>query len=384
MDKQTITKAFEAHFGTPALVVRAPGRVNLIGEHTDYNNGFVLPAPIDKQIVLAVAKNNSNQCRAYSSDFEQQEIFAINEGSLAPSKYGWTDYIKGVIEQIQKAGHQVEGFDIAFGGDIPVGSGLSSSAALECGTGFALSELFGLGLSRLAITQMAQKAENEFVGVKCGIMDQFANMFGKPGHVIKLDCRALTHEYFPFEMEGYKIVLFDTQVKHSLASSAYNERREECEAGVKRIQAHHTTVQSLRDCNLDMVNSILNDAPGNIQKRCRYIVEEIARVTAACENLKAGDLQAFGQKMYATHHGLQHDFEVSCDELDVLVTIAKQHESVLGARMMGGGFGGCTINLVKAEKAEQVAKAVISEYHNQLGKEAKTYFTKITGGTELI
>ncbi|QMU26767.1 galactokinase [Adhaeribacter radiodurans] len=379
---QDIVARFKELYGSQPVVVRSPGRVNLIGEHTDYNNGFVLPAAINKEIYFAVAPNNTNTFRVYSFDLNEQAEFSLDQ--VKKSDINWANYLLGVIAQIQKAGHQLPGFDVVFGGNIPIGAGMSSSAAIECGLGYALNHIFNLSIEKLDLVKMGQKAEHEFAGVMSGIMDQFANTFGKKNHVVKLDCRSLDYQYYPFEISDYRIVLCDTQVKHSLASSEYNTRRQECEAGVELLQKYYPEVQSLRDATEEMLAAHEQEFDPIIYKRCRYVVQEDNRVEAACHDLEKNDLVAFGQKMYASHQGLQHDYEVSCPELDFLADLARQDEAVLGARMMGGGFGGCTINLVKLSGLDAFTQKMAEAYQQQFNITLKTYVAEIVDGTGLV
>jgi galactokinase len=342
--------------GSDPLIVRSPGRVNLIGEHTDYNHGFVLPAAIDKAIWLAIGPRKDKEIHLVSLDLDRAWRGSLD--ALAPSALHWPDYLLGVVQQLIQNGHRLGGFNIVFSGDIPLGAGMSSSAALECATVFALNELFGLDLDKLTMVRLAQKAENTFVGVQCGIMDQFASLFGRRDHVIRLDCQTLEYSYFPFNLEGIRIVLLDSNVKHSLASSEYNTRRRQCEAGVRLIHGHYPAVNSLRDVTQHMLDSYVAPVDRLVDRRCRYIVGEKARQLAATEDLKKGDLAAFGRKMFETHHGLSRDYEVSCQELDFLVDQVKDDSAVIGARMMGGGFGGCTINLVREEAIDALVNRV--------------------------
>lgn len=377
-----IREIYQQQFGDPTLIVRSPGRINLIGEHTDYNLGFVLPAAIDKAIYLAIGKREDDKILLYAADLNETytgSITAVNK-----SGQQWPDFILGVVKQLQKAGHLLTGFSAVVMGDVPLGAGLSSSAAVECATVFALNELFGLQLERLKMVQTAQKAENEFVGLQCGIMDPFASMFGKEGHVIRLDCRSLDFAYMPFATDAYRIVLFDTGVKHSLASSEYNLRREECEAGVRMIQRTYPQVNSLRDAAPYMVNECLQGGDPIVYNRSRFVVEEINRLQEACDDLVNNDLIAFGQKMLATHDGLSQLYEVSCAEADTLVDLVRNRPDVLGARMMGGGFGGCTINLVKKESVATLIKELEELYHARFGRIPASYVVTIANGTSLV
>lgn len=377
-----IAERFKSTFGTAPLVVRSPGRVNLLGEHTDYNNGYVLPAAINKAIYMAVSRRDDHLIHIISQDLGLSYMGDTRQ--VKPSSLHWPDYILGVLQQLQGQGHVIGGFNCVFGGDIPLGAGMSSSAALECATAFALNELFGLGVDRLAMVKLSQKAENEFVGVQCGIMDQFASMFGQRGHVIRLDCQSLDYEYVPFNTEGIRIVLLDTNVKHSLASSEYNTRRLQCEAGVKLIQAQVPGVKSLRDATPAMLEQYVAPADALVYQRCRYVVEENLRLLAASTDLQQGDIAGFGRKMFATHDGLSKLYEVSCPELDFLVEHVRDNPAVIGARMMGGGFGGCTINLVKEEAIEALVARATPAYAKAMNKELKVYIGQIENGTSLL
>lgn len=377
-----IESSFKALFGTQALIFRAPGRINLIGEHTDYNQGWVLPAAIDKAIYLAIGKREDDTIHLFSEDYG--EHFQTTTGNVQRSGKLWPDYILGVVEQIRKDGHSLSGFNLVFGGDIPLGAGLSSSAALECATATALNSLFDLAYRPLDLALMSQAAENEFVGVKCGLMDQYASIFGKKGHLIKLDCAAREHSYVPFSTSDLRIVLFDTRVKHSLASSAYNERREECETGVALVKAHHPHVNSLRDINEIMLRQYVKPHNEIVYQRCSYVVGEMERLQTACRHLENEDFRQFGACMFETHEGLKSQYEVSCPELDLLVEMVKDRPEVAGARMMGGGFGGCTINLVQAEAAESLAAEIAALYQQATDMQLATYFVRIEDGAGCV
>ncbi|AWW30397.1 galactokinase [Echinicola strongylocentroti] len=382
MNPEIITSAFVELFDKKPIVVKSPGRINLIGEHTDYNEGFVLPAAINKEIVIAVQKNDSEECRLFSNDFQESLTFGLND--FEPMEGGWGNYVMGVVAQLQKAGYSIEGFDLVFGGDVPVGAGLSSSAAVENGVCLALSELFDLGLERLDMLKYAQKAEHEFAGVQCGIMDQFASMMGKDDHAIRLDCRSLEYSYFPIELGDYQIILCDTQVKHSLADSAYNDRRKECQEGVAAVQRTNQTVKSLRDVSLELLEETKSTISEVVYRRCKFVIEENARLLKGCELLEKGDIKGFGQQMYGSHDGLSQMYEVSCKELDFLADFAKSREAVAGARMMGGGFGGCTINLVEKSAKETFEKEVAAAYEEAFGKSLQIYEVDVTDGTRVV
>jgi galactokinase len=369
-------------FNQEPLIVRSPGRINLIGEHTDYNLGFVLPAAINKAIYLGIKKREDQLIKIHSLDFNDDFQGDLNE--IQSSDKLWPDYLLGVVEQIQKKHQIAQGFNIVFGGDIPPGAGLSSSAALECAMAFGLNHIFNLSYEKMDLVRLAQAAENEFVGVKCGIMDQFASVFGQQNQFMRLDCRSLEYAYVPFLADDIQIILFDTRVKHSLASSAYNERREQCEQGVKWIQEIHPEVKSLRDASEEMLLTHVKPKNQKIYERCNFIVSEIQRLQDACNDLENNDLQSFGKRMFETHFGLKDLYEVSCDELDLLVDLVKDNPNALGARMMGGGFGGCTINLVKREAVEDLIAHVSASYHAKTGSEMLNYIVKIENGTSII
>ena len=379
---EKISKIFHDKFNEDALIIRSPGRVNIIGEHTDYNDGFVLPAAIDKAIYIAISPRNDDKICLHAVDFN--EDFNCTLSTIAPSKQHWPNYVLGIVDQLQKKGFELKGFNAVIDGDVPVGAGLSSSAALECATAFALNEMFGLKLYKLEMVQMAQKAEHLFAGVKVGIMDMFASMFGKAEHAIKLDCRSLEYEYIPLHLNNIKIVLFNTNVKHSLASSEYNVRRQQCEQGVEWIKENYPQVKSLRDATLEMLNECVLSKDALIYKRCKFIVEEIQRLLKACEDLKQNDIQSLGEKMFLTHEGLSKEYEVSCKELDFLVESVKNNNAVLGARMMGGGFGGCTINLVKEDAIDNLVNEITEVYQREMKLPLTTYIARIENGTEII
>ena len=376
---QAVLADFRQRFGYAPLLVRAPGRVNLIGEHTDYNGGFVLPAAIDKEIIFAVGLNGGPAIRLVAHDLgETFELASAAE--ISPSTTHWANYLLGVAAQLQLRGIAVPGFDCVFGGTIPVGAGMSSSAAVECGLAFALNQLLRAGLGTMELARLAQQAEHTYAGVQCGIMDQFASLFGRSGQVVRLDCRSLDYAYFPFDTAACRIVLCNSGVKHSLASTAYNTRRQECEQGVAALQRHYPQVHSLRDATLAQLETHRAEFDPVVFRRCAYVVQENARVEAACRHLEAGDLAAFGQQMYASHAGLRDDYEVSCPELDALVAAAQGQPGVFGSRMMGGGFGGCTINLVAPDKVDSFVASVSAAYEQQFGRKPETYQTSIVGG----
>lgn len=380
---EKIKKIFGARFGTNPLVVRSPGRVNIIGEHTDYNDGFVLPAAIDKAAYAAVTLRDDDEIHLFAQDLN--ETFTIRIDELKPiGDASWPNFILGAAAQFQKKGVQLKGFNLVLASDVPIGAGLSSSAAIECATVFALNELLQTNLDRVELVKMAQKAEHEYAGVMCGIMDQFASMMGKKDHVIKLDCRSLAYEYVPFKLNGIKILLLNTNVKHSLASSAYNNRRKECEQAVKWVKAYEPTVNSLRDATEDMLNKYVLPKDALIDSRARFVVQEIDRLQKGCEDLQLGNIAALGKKMFETHDGLSNMYAVSCKELDWLVDAVRNNETVIGSRMMGGGFGGCTINLVKEEAIEALVASIKPAYEAAMDLPLTYYVASIENGTEII
>lgn len=371
-------------FTAQPILICSPGRVNLIGEHTDYNQGFVLPAAIDKAIVIGMAKNDIGMIRLRSIDMEVPNYRTPISETYEHTGVDWAQYVIGVVDQLQKAGHVIGGFDCGFGGDVPIGAGLSSSAALEGGIAFGLSTLFNLNLSRLEMTTISMQAENQFVGVQCGIMDQFASLHGQKDSVIKLDCRSLNYEYYPFQWNHVGVLLCDTKVRRTLVGSEYNVRRHQCETGVSVIARTHPNVKTLRDVTFDQLEAHKDQLDEVVYRRCLYVLEENQRVTDACAALQKGDLSAFGKLMDASHKGLRDDYEVSCDELDILVDATASLDGILGSRMMGGGFGGCTINLVVMDKLDESIAHIRKVYLERTGIEAGFHVVKIGNGTHLI
>lgn len=401
-----VINTFKNHFGeSPKIIVRAPGRINLIGEHTDYNGGYVLPAAIDKAVYFAVSPREDDECHFISHDLN--EVFMVNLKKLAATdQYSWANYLMGVLDEIQKElnvretskvfqasdtsdtsnvkRQTLKGINLVFGGEIPSGGGVSSSAAIENGIGFAVNELFGLGLSRIDLVKISQRAENNFVGLKCGIMDMFASMMGKENAVIRLNCNSLEYEYFPFNAPDYRLVLCDTMVKHALVDSEYNTRRAECEEGVALFEKYDSSVKTLRDVKFDVLRARKSELRPVVFKRCKYVIEEIARVEEACKVLKENDLVAFGKMMSETHDGLQNEYEVSCKELDFLAEKARHTEGVLGARMMGGGFGGCTINLVRTDVIEAFIHDMKTAYKAAFDIDLPCHVVTLKNGVEIL
>jgi len=376
---EKIRNTFYKKFNTKGNVYSAPGRVNLIGEHTDYNNGFVLPGAIDKQIAIEIAPNNSNTFNVFSIDFSQEISF---EADGKTSEYLWANYIIGVIMETKKLGHHVPGFNCVFSGNIPEGTGMSSSAALECAFSFAINDLFKLKLTKIELAKIGQMSEHNYVGVRCGIMDQFASLFGEKDKLIKLDCQSLEYELIPFNLVDYKVTLIDTRVKHSLANSEYNIRRSQCEEGVEFLRKNNKAINSLRDVSIADLNRVKEQLPAVIYDRCSYVIEENERLLKACNFLKAGDIISFGEQMYKSHEGLSKKYEVSCEELDFLVDVAKKSGSVIGSRMMGGGFGGCTINLIKKENYKSFTDLVSDEFEKKFDRKPFFYDVNIKDGAK--
>lgn len=383
MDIEYVRSRFIKHFdGTTGSIYTSPGRINLIGEHTDYNGGFVFPGAIDKSIMAEIKPNGTNKVKAYSINMKDMVEFGLNEED-AP-RTSWARYIFGVCREMIKRGVEVKGFNTAFAGDVPLGAGMSSSAALESTYAFALNDLFGNNrIDKFELAKVGQATEHNYCGVKCGIMDQFASVFGKKNHLIRLDCRSLEYQYFPFAPQGYKLVLVDSAVKHELASSAYNKRRESCENVVAAIKRNHPEVEFLRDCNAEMLAEVKGHVTEEDYMRAQYVIEEIQRVLDVCDALQKNDYDTVGQKMYETHHGMSKLYEVSCEELDFLNDIAFDC-GVTGSRVMGGGFGGCTINLVKEELYATFTEQVKKQYAEKYKKLPKLYDVIIGDGARRL
>ncbi len=383
MLEQKISKYFQEKFGTqPEIIVRAPGRINIIGEHTDYNGGLVLPAAIDKSIWLAMGRRNDNLLKFSALDL--QDDFEGNVNSIEKSEKGWPNYLLGVISELQKDGLEIGGVNVTFGGDIPIGAGLSSSAALEAGTLSGLNRLFDLQLEKMAIVKLAQRGENRFVGMNCGIMDMFASVMGRADSVVRLDCRSLEYEHFPFHAPGFSLVLCDSGVKHALVDSEYNTRRRECEEGVRLLQAVSPEITSLRDVPLELLLAQKQRLPEVVFQRCKFVVEEIGRVESVCNYLKINDLVAVGQLMNETNEGLRYGYEVTCPETDFLVDEAQKQSSVIGARQVGGGFGGCTLNLVASDTTADFIEKMKATYLHKYQKELVCYSVKLMDGVSVF
>lgn len=377
---ELISNVFAKKFGRECdLLIRASGRINIIGEHTDYNNGFVLPAAIDKYIYFAVGKNNTGTCRFWANDIEEEDEIDLTE--LKAGDKLWANYLFGIMDQFQQMGVQLEGIDVAFGGNLPIGSGMSSSAAMEVGFATALKNLFDVEIKKQDIARLAQRSSHQFIGVPCGIMDQFASIMGKKDRVIRLDCRSLDFDYIPFFLEDYQVVMINSKVSHSLASSEYGTRVKECRAGVEYLQGIYPEVNSLRDVSVQQLERHREELPEVIYKRCHYVVSENDRLLRACDALEEGDIKALGQLLNETHDGLRYEYEVSAPEVDFLVEFAQQFPGVAGSRIMGGGFGGCSINLVKKGRVEAFKEAVLKAYQKEYNILGEAYEVAAVDGT---
>ncbi len=380
METTIIKNKFAELFGDGGSLYSSPGRINIIGEHTDYNGGFVLPGAVENAIYCMIKPNGTkDRIHAYAYDLSEYDEFGLDD---IPIK-GWGKYIFGVCKELEKRGAEIWGFDTVFSGDVPLGAGMSSSAALELCFGFALNDLFNLGFDRFDLVKAGQDTEHNYVGVNCGIMDQFASGFGRKGSLIKLDCQTLDYEYIPFNPEGYTLVLINSCVTHELASSAYNKRRKSCENAASYIRKYFPEVKLLRDANLDMLKYVANEVSAEDYIRAEYIIEEIHRMHEACEALKRGDYETLGKKMYETHIGLSRKYEVSCEEIDFLNDIAREC-GVTGSRVMGGGFGGCTINLVKNELHDSFIKRAVESYEPRFRIKPKVIDVVIGDGARKI
>lgn len=376
-----LKQEFIQRYGREPLVAAAPGRINLIGEHTDYNKGFVLPAAVDKRIYAAIAKNGTDTINVFARQFSESVSFAVNDNE--PRK-GWVNYLLGVTYYLQQTGTPITGIDVLIDGDIPVGAGMSSSAALCSAYGFAVNELFNLDFSRMELAVIGQKTEHSFVGLQCGIMDQFASLHGKAGHAMKLDCRSREYEYIPFNFPDYKIVLINSMVSHSLAGTEYNVRKQQCEEGVELLKKYYPDIHSLRDVSYEQLTRHWKEFNAIVYDRCTYVVNENQRLLAGCDALRHGDLIGFGEMMYASHKGLSKRYEVSCKELDFLVEKAKTMNGVVGARMMGGGFGGCTINIVHKDSIENFISYIQQAYLEQFSISSEAYVMQMEEGAGIV
>ncbi len=375
--EEKIKSLFTEKFGGNGVVYASAGRINLIGEHTDYNGGYVFPGAIDKVIMAEIRPNDTDKVRVFSIDINEYTEFGLKEED-APTQQ-WARYIFGICREIQKRGGVVKGFDAVFAGNVPLGAGLSSSAALESCFAFALNDLFNDNkIDKFELARIGQSTEHNYCGVNCGIMDQFASVFGKKDHLMRLDCRSMEFEYFPFKINGYKLVLLDSKVKHALVDSPYNKRRESCERVAAKLG-----IETLRDATMEMLNNIKGEISAEDFSRAKFVIEEKERVLAVCDALEKGDCETVGKKMYETHYGLSKDYEVSCVELDYLNDIAKEC-GVTGSRIMGGGFGGCTINLVKDELYDNFIATAKAKFNENYGHEPVVYPVIISDGAHKV
>jgi galactokinase len=373
-----VKSSFKSTFKKDPLLIFSPGRINIIGEHTDYNGGFVFPAAVDKGIAAAIQKSDAGHSTAIALDLDSTIEFELDK--LKPSKEGsWENYVFGVVAEIQNRNKVIGDFNIVLKGDIPAGSGMSSSAALENSVVFGLNELFDLGLTKTEMILISQKAEHNYVGVKCGIMDQYASMFGIKNNALLLDCRTIESKPYEIDFKEHQLMLINTNVKHSLSDSAYNDRRSACESVAELLK-----VDTLREASEEDLEKIIDKiTPENYQKAL-YVIQEIERTQKAAKAIEKNDLETLGALIYASHNGLQHQYKVSCEELDFLVAQAKKNKKVLGARMMGGGFGGCTINLIAKSEAKAFADSVATSYKNKFNKECSVYFVALSDGTHIV
>lgn len=376
-----ISEKFNTLFSCEGEFFASAGRINLIGEHTDYNGGYVFPGAIDKGIMAEIKLNGTGKVCAYSLDLDEYVEFGLNEEDM-PSQ-SWSRYIFGVCREIIKRGGKISGFNTVFAGDVPLGAGMSSSAALESTFAFAINYLFDLGIDKFELARIGQATEHNYCGVKCGIMDQFASVFGKKGHLMRLDCKTMEYKYYPFNPEGYRLVLLDSVVKHELASSAYNKRRESCERAAAAIRELHPEVEFLRDARREWLDEVKDRISEEDFMRAEYVIGEVARVLDVCDALERGDYETVGEKMYETHYGMSKLYEVSCEELDFLNDVAKEC-GVTGSRVMGGGFGGCTINLVKNEIYDAFIAKATSSFKERFGHEPKIYDVVISDGARKL
>ena len=381
--KSKIQEKFKVLYGTNGEMIASAGRINLIGEHTDYNGGYVFPGAINKGIVAEIKVNGTDKVHAYSLDYDEYVEFGLNEEDKP--QQSWARYIFGVCRETMKRGGKVEGFDTVFAGDVPLGAGLSSSAALESTYAYALNYLFNNKIDKFELAKIGQATEHNYCGVNCGIMDQFASVFGKKGSLIRLNCKTLEYKYFPFDptQAGYRLVLVDSCVKHELASSAYNKRRQSCENVCAAIRKNHSDVEFLSDAKRVWLEEVRDLVPEEDFLRAEYVIGEVQRVLDVCDALERGDYETVGEMMYQTHFGLSRLYEVSCEELDFLNKLARKCD-VTGSRVMGGGFGGCTINLVKEELYDNFINSAIEQFTEKFGHAPKIYDVIISDGARKL
>ena len=386
MDIDFVRSRFVKHFdGKTGNIYASPGRINLIGEHTDYNGGYVFPGAVDKGVMAEIRPNGTEDTvMAYAIDLKDRVDFKLSDPN--GPRASWARYIYGIALEMRKRCANVKGFNIAFAGDVPLGAGMSSSAAMESCFAFGLNDLFADGkVSQWDMVLAGQATEHNYCGVNCGIMDQFASVFGKSGCLMRLDCRSREFEYFPFKPDGYRLVLLDSVVKHQLAGSPYNDRRKSCENVVKHIAAKHPEAkfETLRDCTWEQLEEVKADISEEDYRRAKFVLGEKDRVLGVCDALNEGDYERVGELMYQTHEGLSKDYEVSCEELDFLNDIAREN-GVTGSRIMGGGFGGCTINLVRNDLYLQFVEDAKKRFNEKYGHQPKIYDVVIGDGSRKL
>jgi galactokinase len=376
-----VAAQFREMFGSSARIFRAPGRVNLIGEHTDYNDGFVMPAALEFYTWVAAAKREDRALEAYSALFGEKISLSLDTLDGPPRRH-WSDFIRGVAAALQNSGYKLAGANLVIHGEVPLGAGLSSSASLEVATALALSSLAGIDVPRLELVKLCQRAEHEFVGTRCGIMDQFVAVYGATGHALMLDCRSLEYQLLPMPHD-LRLVVCNSMVRHELAAGEYNRRRADCEEGVKILQPHLPEIRALRDVEVADLETWKHLLPATVYRRCRHVIMENQRVLAAAKALQSGEADRFGQLMYQSHASLRDDYQVSCRELDLLVELASSRPGVCGARMTGGGFGGCTVNLLSGETSDSFKEYIVREYHDTTGIIPEIYVCEPGEGASL-
>jgi galactokinase len=383
---QDTQKIFIKKFGEGGTIIisRAPGRVNLIGEHTDYNDGFVFPMALDFQVVVAARKSDTHLVRIYSADFDETVEFSIDQPIVYDKEKRWSNYLRGVLVMLQEAGVKLCGMDIAFQGNVPQGSGLSSSAALEVATSIMAQKILGFNIAKPNLAKLCQRAENKFVGMNCGIMDQFISMMGQQGHALFLDCRSLDYQLVPLELGDCRIIICQSGVKHTLVDSEYNKRRQECEQGVAILTKHFPSVKALRDATMDQLEAVKAELDPIVYSRCKHVITEDERVLSSIKALNRDDLKTFGQYMNASHDSLRDDYQVSCPEIDLLVDLAREVNGVLGTRITGGGFGGCTVTLIQSTAENQFKEHITKNYQAKTGIVPQIYISTAANGAEII
>jgi galactokinase len=383
LDKSHFEQKFRQHYNEKSRIFRAPGRVNLIGEHTDYNDGYVFPMAIDRYTTVAISPRSDQILNIWSENM--QESMSRKLDATEGKKGHWSDYVVGIARMMELEGLTIPGANIYIESDVPVGSGLSSSAAIEISSALAFLSLANGKMEKLKLAKLGQRAENQFVGMNCGIMDQFISLHGEENHALFLDCRSLDFRQVPLPSDQAKVVVCNTMVKHELGSSEYNKRRAECEEGVRLMQADYPGIHALRDVSLSQFQQVEHKLPEIVRQRCRHVVSEDERVLASIQALQKNDLRRFGELMNASHESLKNDYQVSCRELDIMVEIARSLPGTLGARMTGGGFGGCTVNLVEADSVEAFCGEIGRQYHKATGLDPKIYVAVPSRGAhELI